>query len=312
MSLKEDFWHAYYEPHLIERSDRLRQNFCIDAGSVRLNMEAYLQPDPAAPVILLNHGEASYARLMIPVVLALYDRGYSVLALDQRGHGLSGGSADDFTLSQLAQDVLDASHWARRMVSGPLFLAGVNQGSGLVYSASGMGAPVVGMILHHLYDFSSPDKVLAASRFSRLARFPGGAQLAGGLARTLMTVSPGMRLSYDSLANFDDYLDARDNGHYETWLEDPSFSRTVSLRYAVSTFSTPPPVPFEHNAQPVLVINPTRDTVFDPAITRRRFDHLSGPKRYAEIDYGHWSLLEDFARDWSHTVDAWVRDTLAR
>jgi pimeloyl-ACP methyl ester carboxylesterase len=311
MTLKENFWHAYFDNDLVARSDELRQNYCIDAASVRLNLEAYLRPNQDAPVILLNHGEASYARMMVPLALALYDRGYSVLALDQRGHGFSSGSADDFTLGQLAQDVLDAAHWTRRSVSGPLFLAGVNQGSGLAYAASGMGAPVVGVILQHLYDFSSPSRYFRSSRFARFTRFPGGAQLAGGLARTLLAVSPGMRLPHERLANFEHFLDDRDNGSYETWLEDPMFSRKVSLRYAVSAFSTPPPVPFEKNALPALVINPTRDQVFDPQITRRRFERLGGPKRYAEVDYGHWSLLDGFAQDWAATVDAWIQDLLA-
>jgi alpha-beta hydrolase superfamily lysophospholipase len=312
MSPKNEFWHVYYDDDVIERSKILRQNFMIDAASAHINVDAYLQADPNAPVILLNHGEASYARLMVPVALALFDRGYSVLAPDQRGHGFSNGESEDYTLEHLTQDLLNSAHWSRRMVSGPLIIAGVNQGSGLAYAATGMGAPVIGMILHHLYDFSSLEAILSTSRFSVLASLPGGSHLAGGLARALMAVAPGLRLSYDSLTRFNDYLDERDNGNQEAWMEDPLFSRTISLRHAVSTFSTPPPVPFEENALPALVINPIRDTLFDPEITRRGFERLGGSKTYSEIDFGHWSLGQMFAEEWAQIVDGWVQNLLAR
>ncbi len=197
------YWHAYYDPETIERSDRLRQEFQIETSNVQLHIDAYLQPDPNAPTILLTHGEGGYARMFVRPALELYDRQYSVLVFDQRGHGYSSGKGQDFTLPELVQDVLDAAHWARRNFTGPLFLGGVNGGGALVYMASALGAPVLGLIMHTLYDFGSPEDALAISRFSGLAELPGGAQIAPGLAaaaaKVLMAFSPRMHLPYDSL-----------------------------------------------------------------------------------------------------------------
>jgi alpha-beta hydrolase superfamily lysophospholipase len=301
--IAENYWHTYYDAETIERSESLRQEFTFNTADARLHMDAYVRPDPSRPVVLLTHGEGGYSRLFVRPALALYDRGYSVLVLDQRGHGLSSGHGDDFTLVQLTQDVLDASYWARRNFSGPLFLAGANQGGALVYNASTIGAPVIGLICHHLYDYSPLADGLALSRFAGIADMPGGVQLANAAARTLMALSPRLRLPADRLTSFDGLLDERDNGNFEAWQEDPQPPRTVSLRYAYSTISSPPAVPYEDNALPVLVINPTRDRMVDPEITRRNFERLGGRKTYAEIDYGHWSLLEPFAREWSALLD---------
>jgi alpha-beta hydrolase superfamily lysophospholipase len=306
-----DYWHCYYDRETVERSDELRQEFRFTPADVELHVDAYLQSDPDAPTLLLTHGEGTYARLFVHPALALHARGYSVLVLDQRGHGFSSGARYDFTLAQLAQDVLDAAHWARRMFSGPLFLGGANLGGWLAYQASALGAPVVGLALHQLYDFTAPRDMLAGSRLAPLTGLPGGAQVASAAARALLAVSPRMRLSPDTLARQDALLDERDNGHYEAWQEDPNSPRAVSLRYAISTLAAPPALPYRENALPVLVINPTRDRMIDPEITRRTFENLGGPKTYAEIDYGHWSLLAPFAQEWAGLIDDWLRGLAA-
>jgi alpha-beta hydrolase superfamily lysophospholipase len=306
----ESYWKVYYDEETLSRSEALRQEFCVEtADNITLHVDAYLRPDPSAPVILLTHGTGQYARMLMNPALALYDHGYSVLVLDQRGHGFSTGK-EDFTLPQLAQDILDASHWARRTFQGPLFLGGINEGGALVYLASTLGAPVVGLISHQLADFSRPEDVLGQSRLSGVTRIPGGVAMVGAAARTLMAVSPRMRLSYNRLASFEGFLDERDNGRFEAWQEDPLPARTVTMRYALSALETEVAVPYEENMLPMLVINPMRDRMSDPQVTQRNFERLGGPKNYVEIDYGHWSMLPGFAKEWAALIDPWVRGVL--
>lgn len=309
--IEEKYWHVYYDASTIERSQALLREFCVDtADNITLHVDAYLQPNPSAPVILLTHGEGGYSRLFVRQALALHDRHYSVLVLDQRGSGASTGTRD-FSLEQLTQDVLDAAHWARRSFQGPLFLGGANQGGELAYLASTLGAPVIGLICHELLDLTQPQNVLAVSRFASLGKSPAGVALANAAARALMALSPRMRLPLDRLRSFDGLLDERDNGHFEAWQLDPSPARQVTPRYAVSALNTHARLPYEQNALPILVINPLRDRILDPQITRRNFERLGGPKTYAEIDFGHWSLLDAFAQPWSAIVDDWIKSILA-
>lgn len=310
-SLKsESYWHTYYDASTIEHCAALRQEFYLSTADQSLHVDGYLQADSNAPLILLTHGEGQYSGMFVRAALALHERGISVLVLDQRAHGRSSGRGLDFSLAQLSQDVLDAAHWARRTFSGPIFLGGVGLGSWLAYQASAMGAPVIGLALHELYDLTSPRESLAASRLAGLAALPGGVAFTGAAARALLALSPHMRLRHATLARFEGLLDERDNGNYEAWLEDPNPPRQVSIRYAVSALSAPLALPYEDNALPVLVTNPTRDRMVDPAITRRCFERLGGPKTYQELDFGHWSMLESFARQWSAAVERWMSGVL--
>lgn len=106
-------------------------------------------------------------------------------------------------------------------------------------------------------------------------------------------------------------LDQRDNGRYEAWLEDPNPARSVSMRYALSSFSTHPAVPFEENEMPVLVINPLRDKMVRPEYTRNAYERMGGPKSYAEIDAGHWSMLPEFSEAWADEAGAWMKELLS-
>jgi alpha-beta hydrolase superfamily lysophospholipase len=70
--------------------------------------------------------------------------------------------------------------------------------------------------------------------------------------------------------------------------------------------STPPAVPFEQNQVPVLVINPTRDKMTDPALTKQNYERLGGPKHYVEIPYGHFGFSEmSFYTDTADAAHAW-------
>ncbi len=299
--LQGNYWHAYYDAETIERSDRLRQEFFVETADHQLHVDAYLRPTSDAPVVFLTHGEGGYSRLFVGAALALHGCGISVLVLDQRGHGLSTGPSGDFTLAQLTQDVLDAAHWAHRSFQRPLFLGGIHQGSGLAYRASVLGAPVVGLIFHELYDLSASEDA------PDILNLPGGPYIAGAVARALLAVFPRARLPYDRLVGFDGMLDERDNNSYKVWQRDPNPARSVSARYAASLFSTPMDVPYEANALPALVINPMRDRMIDPHITQRNFKRLGGPKTYARLDYGHWSMTNAFSYQWAGEIALWIR-----
>jgi len=113
------------------------------------------------------------------------------------------------------------------------------------------------------------------------------------------------------LARFDKLMDDRDAIFQRQWDADPVPLRWLSLRQVASNLTTPPAVPFEHNSVPTLVLNQARDRMVDPAITRRNYERLGGPKRYVELDYGHWSNDPAF---WDAVVvacDAWFHEYIA-
>ena len=102
-------------------------------------------------------------------------------------------------------------------------------------------------------------------------------------------------------------VDARNADFYAKYKGDPYPIRQVSLRYMASTFSTAPKIPLAQNTMPTLVINPIRDKMVSPAVTRQNYERLGGDKHYAEIDYGHWALGEAFESEWVSIVDDYLQ-----
>ncbi|MFL5801605.1 MAG: alpha/beta fold hydrolase [Roseiflexaceae bacterium] len=90
----------------------------ITAGDVRLHALDWGGPD-AAPPILLIHGLASNARIW-DLLAPLLAREHRVVALDQRGHGLS-DKPDSYDFANVVRDLvraIGALGWARPLVVG--------------------------------------------------------------------------------------------------------------------------------------------------------------------------------------------------
>jgi pimeloyl-ACP methyl ester carboxylesterase len=295
---ERDYWRTYHDEDVLARADALRKSYAVPSTGVLLNVDAYEQDNPDAPVFIFNHGGGGYSRLFIPLGLALYNKGYTVLFPDQRGQGFSEGSRRDFTMGQFVQNVVDVAHWARAKYAGMLYMGGGSLGGALTCKAVASGAPVKAMICHNLYDFGKPSDTLAVSSFSLFADLPIIPQLFSLVTRTLGTLLPFIPVPYQQLGRFDKMVDARNTDFYPKYQRDPYPIKWITLRYMASNFSTPPAIALEDNDVPVLVINQTRDEMVSPVVTKRNYERLGGRKAYAEIDYGHWAMGGDFEREW--------------
>lgn len=302
-----DYWRVYHSPDVLQRTDALRHTYQLPSTGVRLHIDAYEQNRPDAPVFIFNHGGGGYSRLFLPIALEMYARGYTVIIPDQRGQGLSEGSRHDFRLAQFVTNIVDVARWVRERYAGRVFMAGGSLGGALTYKAAAAGAPVDAIICHNLYDFDNPREPLALSVFAPAAKVPGVAPVVSVVTRFGAALLPWLPLPYQAMARFDRMVDERVSGFFTRYQKDPYPIRWITLRYLASMFQTPPAVPLEQNKLPVLVINPVRDKMTDPALTRRNYERLGGPKTYAEIDYGHWSMGQGFEQEWAGLVDDFLK-----
>ncbi len=301
------YWKQYFDAETVAQAEALRQEVCIPSTGVQIHMDVYEQLDRNAPVLIFNHGGGGYSRFFVPLALALHERGYTVIAPDQRGQGYSEGDRTDFTIGELVQNIVDVAQWARARYTGKIFMGGASVGGGLTYKAAAAGAPVDAIICHNLYNFGDPHDALAVSRFAPLRHIPGVPYFNGQMMRLGAALLPGLRIPFAWLGAFEYMVDERDTQFYPLWQRDPLPIRGVSLRYMASTFTTPPAIPLEQNKLPVLVINQTRDRMVSPSVTKRNYDKLGGPKQYVEIDYGHWAIGPQFVGDYVEILDGYMR-----
>lgn len=79
------------------------EHITLEAGDGLALVGEYYAQDEAAPAVLLLHMLGSNRGAWGPFLTPLYDAGYSVLAVDMRGHGETGGSRDwDLALTDKA------------------------------------------------------------------------------------------------------------------------------------------------------------------------------------------------------------------
>lgn len=301
------YWQKYYDAETVQRSNELRQEFTIYSTDAAIHFDLYEQANKNAPVLIFNHGGGGYSRLFVLLALKLYERGYTLILLNQRGQGYSEGDRNDFTLNQCIQNIVDVTKWARLYYSGRLFLGGASVGSGLVYNAAAAGAPVDALICHNLYDFGRADNALALSRVAWLLNVPGMAGLSGFFTTLAAKAYPTFKVPFNLIGKFEGMVDQRDPGFYQLWRNDPLPVRKVTLRYLQSTFNTPPAIPLEQDRLPVLVINPMRDLMVKPAVTRRNYERLGGLKQYIEISYGHWATGPQFIAEYVQILDNYMQ-----
>jgi pimeloyl-ACP methyl ester carboxylesterase len=91
------------------------------ASGVELHAVHWDPPAAAGVAFLLVHGLASNARLWDGVANHLAQRGHTVVAVDQRGHGLSSKPDDGYDMATVANDLrlfIDVLGWDRPAVAG--------------------------------------------------------------------------------------------------------------------------------------------------------------------------------------------------
>ena len=115
------------------------QDATVEAHGLRLHYRAW-QPSagtiPGLPPILLIHGLASAANIWDLTAPVLAQRGFRVVALDQRGHGASDKPDHGYTFEEILADdhaVAEALHLERPVVVGHSWGGGVVLNYAAVY-----------------------------------------------------------------------------------------------------------------------------------------------------------------------------------
>src|SRR5881409_4348443 len=92
------------ERHGPTMSENVKESRVLVAPGVSLHVERR-DGDPAAAPFVLVHGLASNLRLWDGVAEELQARGHTVIALDQRGHGLSDAPESSYDMDTAVTDL---------------------------------------------------------------------------------------------------------------------------------------------------------------------------------------------------------------
>ena len=143
LSLAETEYLEFYHIHFAREVPGLRQHLgAMQFGDQQLAVHVFLQPS-ARGVLLLVHGYLDHVGLFGHLIRFGLERGYTVVAFDLPGHGLSSGD----------RVAIDDFGDYRRAVESVMTHCAPLPGSWRVIAQSTGGAAVVDYLLHH------PDKL---------------------------------------------------------------------------------------------------------------------------------------------------------
>jgi len=119
-------------------------------GPLPLHLEIYPHQQDS-PVVIFLPGIGTYAEMYSEFFYHLNRQGFTVVGLDLRGHGYSGGERGHYTVSQVVADIEQVIHHLQRQFSGPVVLFGNSIGAPLSVAVAERNPAVKAVICHTLF-----------------------------------------------------------------------------------------------------------------------------------------------------------------
>jgi alpha-beta hydrolase superfamily lysophospholipase len=135
-----DYWKNYMERwfgrNLIAKWQEYVTEDWIESNGKKIHLEVYDTRNPEAPTFVFVHGIAGYARVLLPFLIPIRERGYNIVAPDLQGYGYNAGTKGDFEWNIHVQNICDTLRYSRNRFSGKLIAGGASMGGPLAYAAA--------------------------------------------------------------------------------------------------------------------------------------------------------------------------------
>lgn len=301
----KDFWKNYminwFGEELIDKWGKYVEIKQIDSVKGKINLEVYKNVDLTKPTIVFSHGIAGYARVLLPFLIPLYEKGYNIVAPDLEGYGFNDRLKGDFTWDIHLQNLKDTVDYAKTVFEGKIFLGGASMGGPLAYATDVRYNCADGLICWCLWDFSDREFMNKETNTKRLT-YPmvPFLKLSSALIGT-MRLKTYYFVSYDTLTDSKEF-----NNLLKT---DPQAGTLISLRGACSLVThSKPDLKHEEYEKPVLVCQPEHDKMTPIHYTRKTFEKIkSMTKEYCIFDGAHFPTDKLTYEKWANCVDSFIK-----
>jgi alpha-beta hydrolase superfamily lysophospholipase len=280
-----------YENHfgkdVIAFAQKEIQEDWIDSAGSKIHLDLCIK-DKAAPTIVFSHGMAGYGRLLAPYACRLFAMGFNILLPDLKGYGHNKGQRGHWKWSDLVENLIDTSLYAKKRFQGDLFLAGGSMGGVIAYHAVCQGAPVKAAACYCLFDFQDMELIKESSSYGPFT------PLVKASLKWLSKAAPNFSIPASRVSSYDNLSDCAEFNNLVK--QDPLGGNTMTLTAAAEMTSVVLPIPFEKfDKVPILVIQPGADKMTPAKFTKKAFDLLETPaKKYVELEgRGHWVLDDE-------------------
>ena len=303
---REDFWKNYmvgwFGTDLIARWEEYCTETFIRSNDDDLHLEVYDSGEPEKPTLIFAHGIAGYARVLLPFIIPLREKGYNIIAPDLQGFGYSKSRKGDFEWNVHLRNLADTVAYAKTRFSGKIILGGASMGGPLAYATAARYGDVDALVCWCLWDLSDRE-FLENETTTRKATF-----VLIPFLKLASILLGSFRFKTHWVVSYDTLSDSREFN--DLVKQDPQAGTLLSVRGALSLVlqSKPDAVP-EHWDVPVLVVHPGEDKMIPKKYSVKTFEKLSSrEKKYVEFEgVGHFPLDQKTYSRWSTEVDDFMR-----
>ncbi len=305
---KGEFWKNYmvhwFGEELIHQWEKHAEVKSVDSVNGKIQVEIYENVDVEKPVIVFSHGIAGYARILLPFLIPLFQKGYHIIAPDLEGYGYNERLKGDFTWDTHLENLRDTVAYARKRFKGKVFLGGASMGGPLAYSADARYDCADGLICWCLWDFADKEfmKKETTTKGWTYPLLPALRLLSRLVGR--LRIKTYRVISYDTLTESKEFnaLVKRDS----------QAGTLISLRGALSLL-TQSKSDIDHSEydKPVLVCQPEGDQMTPSFYTKKTFEKFGkGPARYCGFEGAHFPLEPSTYIRWAECVDQFIKECL--
>ncbi len=304
----DEFWKNYmirwFGEDLIDKWYRHAEVTTIDSVRGPISVEVYRVGNPSSPTVVFSHGIAGYARLLLPFIIPLLERGYNVVAPDLEGFGYNTRTKGDFCWDEHLENLRDTVAFARKLFAGKVFLGGGSMGGPLAYATDARYDCADGLICWCLWDFADREFIedsgtMGKMTFSLMPLLRIVSFLFGKLSFKTTRFVPYRALTADP--DFNSLI-----------MKDPHSGNTIILRGALSLIiDSKPDVDHAVYEKPVLICNPELDEMTKSIYTKRVYEKLkSKNKRYVGFEAAHFPIDKESYIRWGESVDKFITDMI--
>lgn len=300
----KNFWKNYmvnwFGAELIDKWENHAEIRQIDSVNGKINVEIYKNDDPSKPTIVFSHGIAGYARVLLPFIFPLFEKGYNIIAPDLEGYGYNERLKGDFTWDTHLENLRDTVDYAKTLFTGKVYLGGASMGGPLAYATDARYDCADGLICWCLWDFADREFM---SKETNTKKFTYPMMPLLKLSSILfgkLRLKTYYFVSYDTLTDSKEFNDLLK--------KDPQAGTLISLRGACSLITqSKPDLKHELYEKPVLVCQPENDKMTPGYYSKKTFEKIkSDKKKYIGFDGGHFPIERQTYAKWGESVKQFI------
>lgn len=301
-----DYWKNYmtkwFGEDLIGKWHDWATEVVIESNQREMHLEVYDTGNPEATTIVFSHGIAGYARVLLPFIAPLREKGYNLVIPDLQGYGYNEGVKGDFEWNIHVRNLVDAVRYAKGRFSGKIVLGGASMGGPLAYAAASRSLDIDALVCWCLWDFSDREFMLKETNTK------GMTYILTPLFRWMSALFGDMRIKTYRLISYDTLTDSAEMN--DMVKNDPQAGTHITLRGAASLLTQSKPIiPHEDFTLPVLVFQPGEDKMVPKYYSKRTFKTIgSKVKRLIELEgAAHFPTQKRYYVRWAEEADVFLK-----